>query len=245
MRSIVRVYLVATFLLLGLAANAQLNYYSNNYYYTQGKSKVNVGVKVGLNISDFTDYTDDTSTKLGFNAGITVDYAISQNVFLSSGVEFYNKKINFTYHDHGEFPGYTFSFPDALVKAMYIQIPLHVGYKFETSHTTSISIHGGPYAAYGVGGKVEMGDWVNIEGQPDPISMNDFNSMAPGFRRSHDTFNDYNGFKNFDWGLGLGILFEVQRFGLGVNYDFGLQNISRTSNDVKVRAGYATLGYKF
>lgn len=250
MKSIIRVKLLLLFLFFGLLANAQLNYYSNNYYYGESRPKVTVGVKAGLNLSDFTNYAEYSGNQAGFNAGIVIDYAIDRNFYLSSGLEFYNKKMKFDYEDDKKTTGMVFTIPDGVAKAMYIQVPLHIGYKFEASRDVNISIHGGPYAAYGVGGRIEMGDWVYIEGTSEPTHLNDFVKAVPGFKRVLYTFENKvkgrheKGLKKFDWGLGLGILVEYQRVGLGFNYDFGLQNISRYDN-VKVRTGYLTLGYKF
>lgn len=250
MKSIIRVNLLLLFLSLGLLANAQLNYYDNNYYYGNSRPKVTVGVKAGLNLSDFTNYVDYSGNQMGFNAGVVIDYAINKNVYLSSGVEFYNKKMKFDYEDDKITTGMVFTIPDAVAKAMYIQIPLHVGYKFEVSRDVNIAIHGGPYAAYGVGGRIEMGDWVHVEGASNPVHLNDFVKTVPGFKRVLYTFEDDikgrqgKGFHRFDWGLGLGLLVEYQRVSLGFNYDFGLQDISRYDN-VKVRTASLSLGYKF
>lgn len=249
MKSTVRASLITVFLMFGIFANAQLNYYSNNYYYNEYK-KVSVGVKAGINISDFTDFTEESANKVGFNAGITVDYAINENLFLSSGLEFYNRKMKYDYEDNNKTMTDLFTIPDGVIKAMYLQIPLHIGYKFNVSRDVNISIHGGPYAAYGVGGRVEMGNWVHVENASGPIHLNDFVKNVPGFKRVLYTFEDdvkgrhAKGFKRFDWGLGLGLLIEYQRVGLGLNYDFGLQNVSR-EGDIKVRTAYLTLGYKF
>lgn len=249
MKTIVRASLVAVFCMFGLFANAQLNYYNNNYYYEQNR-KVTVGVKAGINISDFTDFSEESANKVGFNAGITVDYAINRNLYLSSGLEFFNRKMKYDYEDNNKTTTELFNIPDGVIKAMYLQVPLHIGYKFELSRDFNISIHGGPYVAYGVGGRVEMGDWVYFDGSNTPIHLNDFVKNVRGFKRVLYTFEDDikgrhgKGFKRFDWGLGLGLLLEYQRVGLGVNYDFGLQDVSR-DGDIKVRTGYLTLGCKF
>lgn len=246
MKTIVRASLVTIFFMFGFFANAQLNYYSNNYYYIQNKSKVSVGVKAGINISDFTDFSEESANKVGFNAGITVDYAFSNGFFLLSGLEFYNRKMKYDYDDNGTTLTTPFSIPDGTIKAMYLQVPLHAGYRLELSRDWSVAIHGGPYIAYGIGGRVEKGDWVYKEGVSEPIFLNDFIAKeAYGFRRVHYTFGKSGTFDRLDWGLGLGLMLEYQRVNLGVNYDFGLLDVSKGNNDVKVRTGYLTVGYRF
>lgn len=232
--------------MFGLFANAQLNYYSNNYYYNPNKSKVTLGVKAGINISDFTDFSEESANKIGFNAGITIDYAFSNNFFLLSGLEFYNRKMKYDYDDNGASLNTPFSIPDGTIKAMYLQLPLHAGYRLEVSRDFSVAFHAGPYIAYGLGGRIEKGDWVYKEGSSEPIHLNEFiANEAYGFRRVHYTFGKNGTFDKLDWGIGLGLLFEYQKVGLGINYDFGLQDVSKADNDIKVRTGYLTLGYKF
>jgi len=249
MKTLLKTNLIAFFLLLGFTVSAQNNYHENNYYYRQHRPKTTFGVKAGLTISDFKDFYDGTSSKVGFNAGIVIDYAFTPNVYLSSGLEFLNKKMRYDFT--GNINGHDLLIEKSLLKAMYMQIPIHVGYKFDVTDLMKISLHAGPYFAYGVGGRNEMGEIVAILREGDePITMplGDFindNGLSGGrLKRSTYTF-DKNEFKRFDWGIGLGILFEYDRVGLGVNYDFGLNDISRTEDKVKVNTGYITLGYRF
>ena len=83
-------------------------------------------------------------------------------------------------------------------------------------------MHAGPYAAYGIGGKMKAG----------PLSIN--------------TFDKDLGFKPFDAGLGLGVGAEFGPILVDVGWDMGLTNISRASSgNVKNQNAYLSLGYKF
>ncbi len=63
MKNVIRVSLLLLSLSFGLLANAQLNYYDNNYYYGNSRSRVIVGVKAGLNLSDLKNYTYENNFK--------------------------------------------------------------------------------------------------------------------------------------------------------------------------------------
>lgn len=241
MKSIIRINLIFTLFLLGLAVSAQNNYYDNNYYFRQYSSRVTVGVKSGLDIFRLNGHTQNMKSDVGFNVGIVVDYNFNPNLYLSSGIEFFNKRIKY---DHGVYsiPEQNIVIPSSSKKAMYLQIPLHVGYKFYVNDMFRIAPNVGPYIAYGVGGRIEVGESVHINGEV--ISINDFVNRYPGFRKVGQTFGGY-GFKKFDYGIGLGVLFEYDKVGLGVNYDFGLKDISRGTDKIHTRTGYITVGYKF
>lgn len=238
-----RTNLLALFLIFGLAVSAQNNYYENNYYFKQHRPRVTAGVKAGLNLSRFQGHPENMRSDIGFTGGIVIDYAFYSNLYMSTGIEFHNKRIKYDHEVHS-IPAYNIVIPDAAVKAMYLQIPLHLGYKFNVTDMFRIAPHVGPYIAYGVGGRIEVGDYVQIEGQPEMITVNQFTQMFPGFRRVGQTFGDY-GFEKFDYGLGVGLYFEYDKVGLGVNYDFGLRNVSKSNEKIKIRSGFITLGYKF
>jgi len=181
------------------------------------------GVKAGANLSTFTGDLDDLDAKFGFNIGVTVDYSITENIYLSSGLEFTNKGAKAEY-DFRPVDGDKY---DVTMTANYLQLPIHIGYKLPISEGVIINFHGGPYLAYGIGGKTkfEYGNKTEKE----------------------NTFGD-DGFKRFDFGLGLGAGVEFGNINVGLGYDFGLVNIADDDDDdISVKNGnaYLTVGYKF
>ncbi|MDR2954037.1 MAG: PorT family protein [Prevotella sp.] len=246
MKTIIKANLLVIFLLIGLAANAQRHFY---YDYVKFRPKVTFNVEMGVSFSNLSGYPLDTKSKAGFVAGMSVDWQFAKNWYVDFGVMFQEKGAKFD-QEYTDYNGYNLRSPNSTLDAMYIQIPIHFGYKYQISKMMDISFHAGPYIAYGVGGQMKLGDtvekygldWSYIESKPIGEFIND--SFA-GFKRYADTFSDAY-FKKLDYGLGLGVLFEYNNIGLGVNYDFGLTNISEVeANNVKNRAGYVTLGYRF
>lgn len=125
-------------LLTGLIVNAQ-------------EKKVTLGVKVGLNLSnvgsDKGNY-DNTKTKAGFHAGVTVDYAFTRNWYLLTGVEYSHKGVKVE-----------LSSDDQNITAAYAQLPVLAGFKIHILEDMAILISTGPYFAYGLHGKIKEGSY--------------------------------------------------------------------------------------
>jgi len=213
MKTIIKTVLIAVALFIGLSANAQ-------------DKPVSFGVKAGMNLSNIGGDANGTDAKIGFVGGITLDYALTSDVYLMTGLEFSMKgsKIAEGFDDEvGKI--------DLKLNLSYLQLPIHVGYKLAITETTKINFHAGPYVAYGIDGK--------------------WKASASGVSESIDAFGDEAleealKLKRFDFGLGLGAGVEFGKFGVGLGYDFGLMNIcDETGIKVRNMNGYLTLGYKF
>lgn len=172
-------------------------------------AQVDFGVKGGINMSNVSGL-GNTKAKVGFNIGVSADYDFAPNMGIQSGLfvstkgfkvkgEILDEKINFN------------------ANLVYLQLPVHFAYKIDVTPGTRVFLHGGPYAAYGVGG-----------------STGDSDIKAFG----------KNGFKPFDAGLGIGAGVELGRLFFDLGWDFGLVNIARMG-DVKNQNAYLSVGYKF
>lgn len=202
-------------LMFGLSLNAQ-------------DKKVTAGVKAGMNLSTITGDADDVDSKFGYHVGVTIDYELTENLFLMSGVEFTTKGAK----EKGEMEtGYDWNADVELtVNPMYLQVPIHFGYKLDIAKETKMVFRAGPYVAFGVGGKAKLtGNYIADE------KTNVFKT---------------NGYKNFDFGFGLGTGVEFKKYALNVGYDFGVTNIDNTKDKDEretFRNGnfHIGLGYKF
>ena len=91
-------------------------------------------------------------------------------------------------------------------------------------HTASnfdLLFKGGPYLAYGVGGKTKI----------------------DGVSEKADTFGD-DGLKRFDAGLGLGVAFEFGKIVVGVETGTSFTKVASGASAYNLSA-LATIGYKF
>ena len=82
---------------------------------------------------------------------------------------------------------------DVTINQLYLELPLMVGARIHTASNFDLLFKGGPYLAYGVGGKTKI----------------------DGVSEKADTFGD-DGLKRFDAGLGLGVAFEFGKIVVGV-----------------------------
>ncbi|MDR2954036.1 MAG: PorT family protein [Prevotella sp.] len=198
MKSIFKV----TFIILLVCATA--NSYAQNRL-------VSFGLKGGVNLSNLGGDVENTKVKVGYNVGALVQAQLTLDVYLLSGVELTTK-------------GAKDKILDNSVEAIYLQLPIHVGYRMALSDVTAVTFHAGPYMAYGIGGKTS-----GIDGEENKI----------------DTFSDTM-YKPFDFGLGLGVGVEFFHFGIEAGYDLGLLDISQTEGQkIRMMNVFLSLNYKF
>ncbi len=217
MKMIARTTLIVAAILLTIGVNAQ-------------DKPLTFGVKAGMNISNFSGDFEDTKAKIGFNAGVTLDFALTNDLYLLTGLEFTSKgaKVN--------------EDTNLKMNLSYLQLPVHAGYKLTVANGTRIVFHAGPYIAYAADGK-----W-KVKGVEDSVGVFGDEAEAAGLKM-----------KRFDFGLGFGVGAEFGKFNAGVNCDFGLVNIAdfgmidledlgkldASSVSVKNMNVGISLGYKF
>lgn len=201
------------------------------------------GIKAGTNLSNLGgDGMDGSDAKFGYNFGITVDYSITDNFFLASGIEFTNKGAKSELSESLSSGDLVYDFKlKQTATANYLQLPIHAGYKFNISKAIKLNFHAGPYFAFGIAGKTKTKLSGNDLGKA--LVMDEAGEYNPEI----DTFSD-DALKRFDLGLGLGAGIEYEAFNVGLGYDFGLLNVSHTEGDdydIRTQNAYLAIGYKF
>ena len=177
------------------------------------------GAMAGMNSSDFS--TDGFSSKVGFHVGIKAEKELSQ---IAQGV----------YLDMAallSLKGAQVNGDDASLKfnPYYLEIPIHMGYKYAVNDNIAVFGNFGPYFAVGLFGKVKATGYLI-----DESNIHD----------SAKVFGD-DAMKRFDFGLGLkaGVEF-CQKYQFSIGYDWGLiDNIENGGN--KNRNLMLSLGYFF
>ena len=232
MKTLFKVSLIAIAMLISISIDAQ-------------ESPITFGIKGGGNISTLSDNEDITKPKIGYQFGVTVDYMITPDMFIFSGIELVNKGAA-----GKRLPSSATS--DATVattsNSLYIQLPIHFAYKFDAGTDTKIALHGGPYVAYGVGGKMKA-------------KMKDSTTPYTKETLENDFFGDNGLAKRFDYGLGLGVSIEYNKLVFDFGFDAGIPNIVNDGaeiyynltkkildkDDWKLRnqSVHLTFGYKF
>ena len=221
----IKASLITIALFVGIIANAQ-------------DKPLTFGVRAGMNISNFSGSgVEDSDAKIGFNVGATLDYAFTSDLYLMTGLEFTMKgaKSKGTIMQDGISISGT-----EKCNPMYLQVPVHIGYKLPLIGDTNVIFHAGPYVAYGIAGSYKFDGGVSSGGQT--------------VKGNIDT-DFFDLFKRFDFGLGFGVNAEFGKINAGLGCDFGLIDISDVSvvnekgqlEDGKVRNMNVSvsLGYKF
>lgn len=184
--------------------------------YAQNREKVRLGVEAGMTVNTIKNYYNDADRKVGFDAGLRVDVNFTDNIYLGTGLQYMMKGVK----SSGE--GW-----ESKVNTGYLQIPIHVGYRYDFNETIGIFGEFGPFLAIGVNGqeKYEYGrhsEDYDVFGDPDE-----------GYA------------KRFDMGLGLHVGCEIiQHWQVALGYDWGLIDMYKGPGD-KVRNGSLRLGVAY
>lgn len=193
------------------------------------QNAVRFGLQAGVNAANMAiEDFDDSKTKAGFHAGIKIDAEIFDNVYLVGGIQYSLK-------------GTKWSNETILIKekttinTSYLEIPVHMGYKYEFNDKFAVFGDLGPYFGIGLFGK-----------QKTEYKNNSKEDSDEKLFEGDDAF-----LKRFDWGLGFNAGIELSKhFQIGVGYDWGINNIINEEwgdSDYSIRNKNfkATLAYMF
>lgn len=181
------------------------------------------GAMAGMNSSKFS--TDGFDSKVGFHVGIKAEKdspQIAQGVYLDMAALLSLKGTQINGNDASlKFNPY------------YLEIPIHMGYKYAINDNFAIFGNFGPYFAVGLFGKMKATGYLIDE--------------VEGLTSIHDSAKVFgsNAMKRFDFGLGLkaGVEF-FQKYQVSIGYDWGLlDNIEDSGN--KNRNLMLSVGYFF
>lgn len=197
----------------------------------QTSAQVKFGVKTGLNVAKMV-YDDDgdsdndiIKSRLNYQLGITAEYAITEKIFLESGL-FLNRK-GFRVNEDGGRP--------ANMNVSYLEIPIQLKYKTNVGKT-KLFFHAGPYVGYALSARYTS---------KEKMFYRD-GGLHKTFKL--DIGNDKTDFiKHLDYGINIGAGVEMKKFTVGLQYSYGLANIiSNTNDNAKVKNRVATLsvGYR-
>lgn len=154
----------------------------------QSNLKWNVNAGIGMS-NWYGDDTDGTDAKFAYKVGIGLEVPFANTNIWSfqTGLNFISKGVK------GDGVTDAWDVVDVTINQLYLELPLMVGARIHTASNFDLLFKGGPYLAYGVGGKTKI----------------------DGVSEKADTFGD-DGLKRFDAGLGLGVAFEFGNIVVGV-----------------------------
>ncbi|WP_163271065.1 outer membrane beta-barrel protein [Dysgonomonas sp. 511] len=111
-----------------------------------GAQELTFGAKGGFNASMMIGDTKGSKIQPGFHLGMTVDYEFSKNLYLMSGLELTTKGGTEKNSSGVRLTAWP----------LYIQMPIHIGTKFEINDNIKLAVHAGPYVAYGISGRYKV-----------------------------------------------------------------------------------------
>lgn len=183
------------------------------------------GVMAGMNVSKYTITGFDS--RIGFHAGVKAELGLSQE---ASGA-YMDFAALLTLKGAKIDAGSLASFK---MNPYYLEVPVHIGYKYAVNDDFALFGSVGPYIAVGLFGKAK----AKVDGNIADLGELGTNSA------SEDIFGD-DGFKRFDFGLGLkaGVEFS-KKYQVAISYDFGLVEVAKDLG-MKNRNLMLSLGYMF
>ena len=157
----------------------------------QEKGDLRFGVTAGMNVSNITDTEMDS--RIGFHVGAKAEYNITDNLYGSAALLFSQKGCQF--EEDGE---------KLTANPGYIELPIHIGYRFKMSEKVSIFGETGPYFAYGICGKLKVEDY--------------------GWEYDKKFF-DIDEVNKFDFGWGVKAGVEYAKFQISLGYEGGITEV--------------------
>lgn len=179
--------------------------------YAQSDLKWNVNAGIGMS-SWYGDDSDGVDAKFAYKVGVGLEVPFANtNVWsFQTGLNFISKGAKVDY-----------GLIDVSVNQLYLELPLMVGARIHTASNFDLLFKGGPYLAYGIGGKAKA----------DDIKVDTFGSDGLDLKR-------------FDAGLGLGVAFEFDKIIVGVETGTSFTKVFSGVSAYNLSA-LATIGYRF
>lgn len=207
-------------------------------------AQVQLGIRAGLNLTNLEQHKNgernQSSLKTGLNAGLTADFSLGNRFLLQPGILYSSKGFK----DYGA--------TKLKATAHYIELPVTLIYKYALGSGNVIA-GAGPYIAYGLSGK-----WLTpeyLDGFNSRTAMEGVLQFTNDTDRHHYYFitpgEEYTFGKALDWGANVLIGYEIQKFTLQFNGQFGIANLAPkvdgdvTSDKLRNIGVGLSVGYKF
>ena len=206
-------------------------------------AQVKFGIKAGGNLCNMKididrDFGDEpeSKTKMGFHIGLITDISLLENTLsLQPALLYSNKGYSLDFEkmlddefgvDIDDYEGY------ARLNYNYIELPINLVYK-----NSGFQISAGPYFAVGIGGNFKHDFSFEADGMDfdsDYFYEKDSYKLQPVFGKvDDDMYEDLlddedviDLYRAFDFGLNIGVGYQVKSILFNVGYSFGLTNLT-------------------
>ena len=198
------------------------NQENSNFEYVPGFS---FGVKAGLNFNNISQSLEDSDDEIGtlfntgFHIGVVMDYGFSESWSFTTGLTYITKGVSRDFED--VFDDEVSVEGSSSLTWNYLEIPLHITYKVNNLH-----VFAGPYIGLGLGGKLVDDFTLTFDGA-DPFVVDEESTFKPAFGEisENDLEEDEEAFNGMDFGLNLGVGYQVGPVLISLGYSLGLNDI--------------------
>ena len=200
-------------------------------------SQLSWNAKVGMNMSNFTgDAFKDSKMRIGFNVGVGAEYQFTEMWSIQPSLMFTQKGTKMEASEQGVTA-------TAKLNPMYLELPVLAAARFAIADNQNIVVKAGPYFAVGVAGKFK----TEVSGNLGGVSVKDILDDL-GVPTEADLFGSGDNkmdMKRFDFGLGVGVAYEINKFFVGLDGEFGLTKLFDGKGAPKNLNFSIGVGYKF
>lgn len=174
-----------------------------------------IGATAGVNLND----PQIVESKMGFSVGAKGEFGfkgLSEGWYMDAALLLESHAWKCTFWGPG-FP--TYKWLRQTVTPWYLNVPVHVGYRFPVSQNVKLFVNAGPYMAIGLFGKMKH-DAVMLDGKIKKGTLLDnvFTSEYPSGGKAQNRFN---------WGAGVRFGVEIMdKYQVVLGYDRGLNRFS-------------------
>lgn len=193
---------------------------------TSISAQIRFGVKAGGNMS--TLYTneqagglnsDQYKFRFSYHFGAMMEYSLTDMFSLQPEIMYLNHGANLKSDN-------SFMMKDGHITLNTLQLPINAKAKFNAGKSTKVFVYAGPYLAYHVYGKAR--------------------GKIDGASADKELFSKGSDMKRFDYGVGLGVGLEMNKFTLTLGNQYGLYDISGSAKG-RMKTGNLSLsaGYFF
>ncbi|MDE7167074.1 MAG: PorT family protein [Bacteroidaceae bacterium] len=153
-------------------------------------------------------------SKVGANFGVRTDYVLpnAYGIYMSTGVDWTQKGAKKTFANKDK----------NIVQAHYLEIPIHVGYRYNISKKVGVYGDVGPYFAVGVTGKDRYKPFDDKD--PNTHTMTFGKKDYPEWNQETNSFVNHKirAIQRFDCGIGFRVGAEYNnQYSINLGWDWG------------------------
>ena len=196
-------------------------------------SQVKINVQGGTGLTGITK-NENYNANFGYRFGVGVELPIDKTLSMQTGLQFLNRSYSVDEgitalgtNEEGK-QTYMVLGIDSKINGIYLQVPIKVAAYLPLNNNCGFQFSGGPYIAYGIGGKSKV-NWILASQEKidsDDLTSGGDNRLMEG-KTTHKTFDKNDGLKRLDIGLSLGVDFKYKQLFAGIGAEYGLLPIDK------------------